>query len=73
MNAITNTDGTTPPRRSNVDRTFAWVLIVIGVGRIALALLRRETAGAEVGIATSMMVLAGYELVRIWSRNRNTV
>ena len=53
-------------RRATLDKVFAWLFFALGAGRIVIAVVRRESAGAEVGIATALAMLAAYELLRIW-------
>lgn len=64
-------DDTIPRSPLTLDLVFAVVVLVVSIGRIAVAILRHEDAGAEVGIATALALLSGLELVRITFRDRS--
>lgn len=67
MKASTNL---TPSTHAATDLAIAWVLALLGLARIAIAFLRHETAGVEVGLSTFVAVFAVVEIIRIMLRRR---
>jgi hypothetical protein len=55
---------------AGTDLALAWALLLLGVARIAIAVVRREPGGVEVGLSTLVAVLSAIEIVRIGMRRR---
>lgn len=53
------------------DLAIAWALLLLGLARIGIAVLRHEPGGVEVGISTLVAALAAIEIVRIAIRRRH--